>query len=199
MANDYHMERRCYADPLLRQCLPRLAHDCCGRAARGDGGYEFPPHLIVERGVPLTQWLQTRRSERAVLRMATGVLATLCVLHGGGRAHRNIHPGDVLHITHTERWCLQGLGSVAAIGAPTCMAPCNAALARFEDERSTHTCCAHLIARLLQLWAHLRVRAQGRSRSPQGTARTWRRRRCAHKLWGTTCPCARPSICGRWA
>ena len=84
----------------------------------GYAGYAYPPFLVTDRGITLTQWLTRPRPPAAILAMAVEVAELLAVLHRAGMVHRDIKPANVLLVTHTQQWRLLDVGIAVHRCAP---------------------------------------------------------------------------------
>ena len=93
------------------------ACDNAAGSVKSHTGYTFPSFIILDRGITLSQWLQTPRSHSAVVAMAAEILQLLGMLHRAGRVHRDIKPGNLLLVVHTQQWRLLDFGIVAQTGA----------------------------------------------------------------------------------
>ena len=67
-AQAFEEEAAQYRDPVLQRCLPELVYassnaDGTTRSARG---FVFPPFLVIERGMTLTDWVAKRRGPMEV-------------------------------------------------------------------------------------------------------------------------------------
>ena len=83
-------EWKIYGDKVMASVLPRLLRATANRerAICSPSGYAFPPFMILERGMTLLDWLQTRRSFFDVCGMLDSLAKLLSRLHGGGLVHR---------------------------------------------------------------------------------------------------------------
>ena len=118
---DYDEEVAHYADTVLQTVLPTViqANDNSRGTVRSRSGVALPPYLVLERGMPLTEWsLQPRRSVEAVV-MVEAVLELIARLHAAGRIHRDLvrsgrqlgvfhccQDGQVLVATRTKLSCV---------------------------------------------------------------------------------------------
>ena len=60
-AQDYQDEVALYQDADLRALLPELlaANNNANGAVRSSTNFVFPPHIVLERGITLTEWVRT--------------------------------------------------------------------------------------------------------------------------------------------
>jgi serine/threonine protein kinase len=124
---DFERESAIYNDHDLRRVLPAIMHATTNLngAVASPSGYHFPPFLVIERGTSLGDWMQEERSFGAVLNMLDEISRLLAVLHGAGRVHRDLKPGNVLLLLQTQVWRLIDFGISASTGAPQCGCPMN--------------------------------------------------------------------------
>ena len=117
---DFEKESACYLQDVFRACLPGLQQATLNadQAIVSRTGYPFPPFMVLDRGVTLSQWLEDSRSPSAVLTMASEVLELLAKLHASGTVHRDIKPANLIFVLHSLRWRLLDFGIVAPVGAP---------------------------------------------------------------------------------
>jgi hypothetical protein len=115
---DYLLERGFYDSATFAQCMPQLMHadDNAKGTIVSRSGYRFPPFLVLDRGVTLTQWLDVKRFPSAMWAMAAEVLELLALLHQSGSVHRDLKPENVLFIFHTQQWRLLDFGIAANVG-----------------------------------------------------------------------------------
>jgi serine/threonine protein kinase len=101
------------------QVLPQMLHysDNSNGAMRSARGYQFPPFVVLERGLPLTNWLRARRHMMEAVGMVEALAALLATLHAKSKVHRDIKPDNILMLQHSASWCLLDMGIVADIGA----------------------------------------------------------------------------------
>jgi hypothetical protein len=54
---DFHVEAALYASPAIAKLLPPLKQACCNTdgAVRTANGFVWPPHIVTERGSPLSE------------------------------------------------------------------------------------------------------------------------------------------------
>ena len=119
----FDCESAFYEQETYRACLPglvRAASNADGAVASPDG-YPFPPFMVLDRGVTLSQWLDDPRSPGAILVMAAEVLELLVTLHASGMVHRDIKPENLLLVLHKLKWRLLDFGIVAPVGASVSM------------------------------------------------------------------------------
>ena len=82
-----------YQDPVLKRCLPDLVAASANEngTVRSTQGFVFPPYLVIERGMPLTDWMMQRRGAMEVchtlrLRVVSQHYAHKCKLSRNTRA-----------------------------------------------------------------------------------------------------------------
>lgn len=112
-ARAYEEELVQYRDPVLLKCLPELilASDNSDALVRSAGsGFPFPPFLVIERGLVLTQWVQAERRAMEVLILVESAAELLASLHANGRVHRDIKPDNLLYLTGAAVWRLLDMG-----------------------------------------------------------------------------------------
>ena len=83
--------------------------------------YAFPPYLVMERGISLTEWLVTPRSGPAILNMFFDVARQLVRLHRAGHVHRDLKPGAHL-FAPAARHCSRSQACSAAAMCDLCKA-----------------------------------------------------------------------------
>jgi serine/threonine protein kinase len=76
--------------------------------------------MVLDRGLPLDQWIKSKRSPNAVLAMAAEVLELLSVLHRAGAVHRDIKPSNLLLMLQTQEWRLLDFGIAETVGVLHC-------------------------------------------------------------------------------
>ena len=121
----FERERAEYSDPLLRSVLPTLheASDNTDGAARSATGALFPPYMVLERGMPLADWMRQPRGHLEVAVMVQALAALLARLHGAQRVHRDVKPDNALYMLQTTQWRLLDMGIAAPAGALLCATP----------------------------------------------------------------------------
>jgi hypothetical protein len=64
-----------YRDPVLKLCLPDLIHASANAdgAVRSARGFVFPPFLVIERGMPLADWMLKGQKGRNAMEVRTQV------------------------------------------------------------------------------------------------------------------------------
>ena len=89
---DFDEEVAQYQDPVLRRVLPDLIHasDNADGSAVSANGFAFPPYLVLERGMPLKEWLGRQRRAMEVAVMVEALAELLATLHGALRIHRDV-------------------------------------------------------------------------------------------------------------
>lgn len=115
----FDCEWRLYVDPLLTPIQPTLhaaSHNSDGHA-RAPDGHKLPPYLVLDRGLPLSNWRETPRLLAALVGMVHEVAALLARLHASGRVHRDLKPDNVVLIQNNSTWRLIDFGLVATSGA----------------------------------------------------------------------------------
>lgn len=85
---DFDEETAFYRDPVLAKLLPSIldASDNANGRTRSRGGYIFPPYLVLERGITLAMWAESKQGFFGVRAFALqdflicGFEATQCML-----------------------------------------------------------------------------------------------------------------------
>jgi hypothetical protein len=122
----FEREAGLYADPVLRAMMAATLHI----SANADGvlvsasGYAFPPHIVIERGEPLDEWIR-----RMIQRTASGALPLVAVfqaliniadrlvlLHRAGYVHCDLKPSNVLWLADMHAWTLIDFGATCKAG-----------------------------------------------------------------------------------
>ena len=115
---EFEDESGLYRHPILSQVLPSVLHADSNTAGKvvSRSGYAFPPFIVLERGMTLTEWCQQKRGFFEVSRMVESLANLLATLHGAGFVHRDIKPDNVLYLTHSTVWRLLDMGIVERQG-----------------------------------------------------------------------------------
>ena len=84
-------------------CAKRLHASRTGskKEALRCSGFEFPPFLVLERGITFGAWAEQRRRYSEVLTMFEQIAELLHVLHASGRVHRDLKPANALYMVNT--------------------------------------------------------------------------------------------------
>ena len=120
---DFKEEVALYRDPVLSQALPALLHASANAdgAARSRSGFQFPPFVIMERGITLSAWAAEReRGLGEVATMVDGIAKLLAGIHAAGLVHRDIKPANTLYLLKSTTWKLLDVGILARSGAAFC-------------------------------------------------------------------------------
>jgi hypothetical protein len=122
----FKREAALYADPVLRAMMAatRNVYSNADAALRSPKGYAFPPHIVIERGEPLDEWIK-----RMIKRAASGALPLVAIcqaliniaerlmlLHKEGYVHCDIKPSNVLWLADMHAWTLIDFGSTSKAG-----------------------------------------------------------------------------------
>ena len=115
----YECERALYRHPQIHDTLPPIhgGADNADGAVQSPSGFVYPPFLVLERGVSLSEWLTLQRSSLAVLNMFFDVAKQLVRLHRAGHVHRDLKPANLLWMLQTQCWKLIDFGISGEIGA----------------------------------------------------------------------------------
>ena len=116
----FERENALYRHPQIRETLPPVHGGSSNHdgATRSPSGFVFPPYLILERGVSLSEWLLQPRSSLSVLNMFFDVTKQLVRLHRAGHAHRDLKPGAPFPCPH--RGYLPLMSSIAERASTIC-------------------------------------------------------------------------------
>ena len=117
---EFEEELALYCDPVLSKALPtvRFSSDNRDCAARSRSGFVFPPFIVLERGVTLSNWARKQqRSSFSVALMVEELGKLLAGLHDAGLVHRDIKPDNALYLLNSTTWRLLDVGIVAKAGA----------------------------------------------------------------------------------
>jgi serine/threonine protein kinase len=117
--NDYELEVGFYKHVVFCKCLPDLlqTHDNADGSIVSRSGYRFPPFMVLDRGLTLSQWLELDRLPAAVLAMTADLLHMLALLHSCKLVHRDLKPDNLLFVVHSQQWRLLDFGVAAPVGA----------------------------------------------------------------------------------
>ena len=66
------------------------ASDNTNGAAQSRNGFVFPPYIVLERGIPLTEWAGKPRRPMETIVMVEVLAELLGILHKSGRVHRDL-------------------------------------------------------------------------------------------------------------
>jgi hypothetical protein len=104
---EYEEEVGLYERAELRNLLPELLmhSDNADGSQCSRSGYPWPPFMVVERGVTLTDWLTNAKMHRSypeILHMFQQVSALLDGLHKAGFVHRDIKPENTLYLINSS-------------------------------------------------------------------------------------------------
>ena len=111
------MEVAAYRNAAIKGVLPPLFDANGPGAVRSRIGYVFPAYMVMERGMTLAEWLQTRRDPLGILSMFKDLAVLLATLHGAGQVHRDLKPENILSMLQSQEWKLIDFGIAAQIGA----------------------------------------------------------------------------------
>ena len=133
-----------YRDPVLQKCLPDLQfatdnHD--GSVKSSVGAFVFPPLMVIERGLAMSQWVAGERRTIEVLVLVESAAELLNTLHSNGRVHRDIKPDNLLYLPGSAVWRLLDMGICAPVGleSPPCYTPAYAPPEVIRATRSGET------------------------------------------------------------
>jgi serine/threonine protein kinase len=123
----FRREALLYNDPSLRAMMAatKHIHDNADGALRSPGGYVFPPHIMIERGEPLDEWIKrmARRASGGTLPLIPtfqaliNIAERLLMLHEAGYVHCDLKPSNVLWLSDMHAWTLIDFGSAGKAGA----------------------------------------------------------------------------------
>lgn len=131
-----------FRDASIKAVLPQLFAGSPNEdgAARAKSGYQFPPFLVMERGMTLSEWAgqSVPRKPLAILSMFADCAALLATLHAAGHVHRDLKPENVLLMLQSQAWCLIDFGIAAPAGAhlrpPSLLQRCSCKSPKQEPE-----------------------------------------------------------------
>jgi serine/threonine protein kinase len=91
---------------------------------RSPSGFAFPPHIVIERGEPLDEWIKrmVRRANGgeiplvAIFQALINIAERLLLLHKAGYVHCDIKPSNVLWLADMHAWTLIDFGSTCKAG-----------------------------------------------------------------------------------
>jgi serine/threonine protein kinase len=123
----FEREAALYADPVLRAMMAATRHVYANAdgALKSPDGYAFPPHIVIERGEPLDEWMK-RMVQRtaggklpliAIFQALINIAERLLLLHDAGYVHGDLKPSNVLWLADMHAWTLIDFGSTAKAGA----------------------------------------------------------------------------------
>jgi Phosphotransferase enzyme family len=122
----FEREATLYADPVLRAMMPATRHvdDNADSGLMSLGGYAYPPHIVIERGEPLDEWMKRmlRRNDSgklplvAIFQALINIAERLLLLHRAGYVHGDIKPSNVLWLADMHAWTLIDFGSAVKPG-----------------------------------------------------------------------------------
>jgi serine/threonine protein kinase len=126
-ADAFHREATLYANPVLRAMMAAtraVCHNADG-ALRAPNGFVFPPHIVIERGEPMDEWVKrmVRRADGgevpiiSIFQALTNIAQRLQLLHSAGYVHNDIKPSNVLWLADMHGWTLIDFGSTCKSGA----------------------------------------------------------------------------------
>jgi hypothetical protein len=122
----FQREAALYADPVLRAMMAATRAVCANAdgALRSPGGFVFPPHIVIERGEPLDEWVKrmVRRANGgdiplvAIFQALINIAERLLLLHQAGYVHCDLKPSNVLWLADMHAWTLIDFGSTCKAG-----------------------------------------------------------------------------------
>lgn len=62
---------------------------------------------VMEKGTPLSTWLERKRTFFEVCSMLESLAAQVHKLHAGGLVHRDLKPDNVLFLLDSMTWCVK--------------------------------------------------------------------------------------------
>jgi serine/threonine protein kinase len=103
---DYAFEVRLFKDSIIQPLLPTLVenNDNLDSSVTTLDGFAFPPYIVMDRGLPLSEWKRIERQILSVLDMLAEAATLLQTLHGTGRVHCNLKPDNILLVLRTSEW-----------------------------------------------------------------------------------------------
>lgn len=85
------------------------------------GGAGLPPHIVMDRGVPLAEWAMSRGAASGFavrVRIVQEVARRLAAMHASGWMHGAVKPANVLWREIGGEWLLTDVCDAALIGVP---------------------------------------------------------------------------------
>lgn len=86
----------------------------------GGGGAELPPHIVMDLGVPLADWVAARGAAAEFadrVRVLEEVARRLATMHAAGWVHGAVKPGNILWRELSSEWLLTDVCDAALVGA----------------------------------------------------------------------------------
>jgi serine/threonine protein kinase len=122
----FQREAALYVDPIVRSMMAATRSVCANAdgGLRSPRGFVFPPHIVIERGEPLDEWIKrmARRANGgeiplvAICQALTNIAERLLLLHNVGYVHCDLKPSNVLWLADMHAWTLIDFGSTCKAG-----------------------------------------------------------------------------------